>query len=179
MPSLLVGAGKGTGGKTISLQEVGHAEQRLQVSKVRRDYLGGGELSVTRGIQEKLQKGFQLSRKIPFNPRFLRICLHPDCVYLCVCTHTGTDHQPITLTHTHLTGLVHLHPQMCLCLTLSTLCTGKRPKSMQPAFLYVHKRALNNVGTRPPAGEADPLHPPGLPEVQLTFPVPRRADTLL
>lgn len=58
--------------------EVRHSAQRLQVSGVRKDYLGGRELSVIRDIhvearwppQEKLDRGVQPSTqligKIPF-----------------------------------------------------------------------------------------------------------------
>lgn len=77
--------------------EVGLSAQLLQVSEVRKDYLGSGELSVTRGIQVearwlpqgKLDREFQpwtqMMGKSLFNPEFLRSCVCPDRVHVCVC----------------------------------------------------------------------------------------------
>lgn len=49
------------------------------------------------------------------------------------------------------------------------------PKHTQPSSLCVHRK---HGRCTPSAHDADPLHPPGLSEVQLTFPVPQRAGTL-
>lgn len=107
--------------------------QLLQVSKVRKDYLGSGELSVTRGIQVearwppqgKLDREFQpltqLMGKSLFNPEFLRSCVCPERVHVCVCTRarvcTCTHwHSPSTLnryTHTRPAGLgTSVRPQI-------------------------------------------------------------------
>jgi len=118
-----------------------------------------------------------------FNPEFLKICVCPvmctGCVCVCVCVCVRAHwHAPPTLhPYTHSPGwLWHIWAHI----NMPTPSSGHSAQASIPQTCRLPPRVCAQEARRytSPARDADPLHPPELSEVQLTFPGTRRAGTL-